>query len=199
MSEQFANNAQTTLSAGMLIGDSFLTVTSAAAFPASGTFRVLIDSEIIVVGAVSGNSFSSLTRGAEGTLAAAHSNGATVTAILTAGALRQFQQDIAALLTLGPAVSVTFANSPYAVDADDNFLVVAAGAGAPTIVLLPAADGTRIEPIVIMRASDGFAQHVIVTPHGSDTINGANANYNVDIAYESVWFVYDAPGAWVIA
>ena len=199
MSEQFANNAQTTLSAGMLIGDAFLTVASAAAFPASGTFRVLIDSEIIIVGAVSGNSFSSLTRGAEETAAAAHSNGATVTAILTAGALRQFQQDIAALLTLGPAVLVTFANSPYTVDADDNFLVVAAGSSAPTIVLLPPADETRSEPIVIMRASDGFAQHVIVTPHGVDTINGANANYNVDIAYESVWFVYDSPGQWVIA
>jgi len=106
---------------------------------------------------------------------------------------------IAALLTLGPAVSVTFANSPYSVPAGVNFLIVGAGASAPTIVLLPPADGTRIEPIVVMRAADGFAQHVLVRPSGTDSVNGLNTDVSMDISYESKWFVYDSPGQWVIA
>ncbi len=84
--EQFANNAQSSLTAAVAAGDTSLTVANASAFPASGNFRVLIDAEILLVTAVSGNTFT-VTRGAEGTAAAAHVNGAYVTHVVTAAAL----------------------------------------------------------------------------------------------------------------
>jgi hypothetical protein len=92
--EQFANNAQTSLNGSITSSASSLTVNSAMGFPSQGTFRLLVDSELIIVGAVSGATFSSLTRGAEGTTAASHNSGATAIAVLTAGALAQFKSDV---------------------------------------------------------------------------------------------------------
>ena len=87
----FANAANTTLTASMLAGATSLTVTSSTPFPAvttaAGTqFRVIIDAELFIVTNVTGLAWT-VTPGAEGTTQAAHANGATVTAIATAGAL----------------------------------------------------------------------------------------------------------------
>ena|ERR1700757_3844427 len=105
--EQFVNStAQTTLSATLANGATSMTVISATNFPISGTFRLAMIQpgsnpntpviEWIIVGAVSGNTFSSLTRGAEGSTqyAGTYPIGTTVVAVLTAGAIRQLQQDI---------------------------------------------------------------------------------------------------------
>lgn len=64
-----------------------------AAFPSSGNFRIIIDSELILVGARAGDVLSSLTRGIEGTTGAAHSGGASVKQIITAAGLKQYIQD----------------------------------------------------------------------------------------------------------
>jgi len=85
--EQFVNGAATTLSGSLTNSATSLTVASATGFPTSGNFRLVIGTEIIIAGAVSGTTFSSLTRGAEGTTAAAHANGDPVTCVLTAGSL----------------------------------------------------------------------------------------------------------------
>jgi hypothetical protein len=85
--EQLVNSYTSALSAAIGAGDTSLVVASAAGAPGSGNFRIIIDSEIIIVGAVAGTTFSSLTRGAEGTTAAAHAAGSELSAILTAGAL----------------------------------------------------------------------------------------------------------------
>jgi hypothetical protein len=90
--EQFANKAITSLLGGIGSGDSSLVVNSAAAFPGTGQFRILIDSEILLVTGVSGTTFT-VSRGQEGTSAAAHLNAAVVTLILTAGALVQLKAD----------------------------------------------------------------------------------------------------------
>jgi hypothetical protein len=84
--EQYANAFATTLNGSILSGASSLTLTSATGAPAA-PFRILAGSEIILVGARSGTACSSLTRGAEGTTAAAHSSGDAVTHILTRGSL----------------------------------------------------------------------------------------------------------------
>jgi hypothetical protein len=91
MPEKFSNNAQTTLTAAITSGAATsLTVASATAFPSSGNFRILIDSEIMLVTGVSGTTWT-VTRAVEAvagvTAAATHANGATVTHMLTAGAL----------------------------------------------------------------------------------------------------------------
>jgi|TARA_R100000988_G_scaffold65058_1_gene32990 hypothetical protein len=57
--------------------DTTLTLTSAAAFPSSGTIQ--IGTELITYSGKSSNDLTGLTRGTNGTSAAAHSNGATVT------------------------------------------------------------------------------------------------------------------------
>jgi len=96
--EQYANNAQTTLSASIASGSTTLTVASAASFPTSGNFRIKIDSEYLLVTAVSGTTFT-VTRGIESTLAASHASGATVTHVLTAGGLQQIIADAVAAIT----------------------------------------------------------------------------------------------------
>jgi hypothetical protein len=84
--EQFANAAQTTLGANVLITDTSVTVVSAALFPTTGNFRILVDSELMLVTSVNGLSFA-VTRNVEGTAAATHAAGASVEHIITAGGL----------------------------------------------------------------------------------------------------------------
>jgi hypothetical protein len=95
--EQFANNAATTLDAAIETTDgTSLTVTSYAGFPSVAQFRILIDSEIMLVTAGAGTTTWTVTRGAEGSTAATHLDEAVVTHILTAGALAQLKTDVAA-------------------------------------------------------------------------------------------------------
>lgn len=86
MAEQYANNPTPAATLGSGINNSVtsLSISSATGFPASGTFRIRIDDEIIIVGAISGTTLSTLTRGAEGTTGASHSSGAAVNIVLTA-------------------------------------------------------------------------------------------------------------------
>ncbi|HEX4149435.1 MAG TPA: hypothetical protein VHY20_10620, partial [Pirellulales bacterium] len=88
MPEQYANNAATTLIAGYTAGGSTLSVASTAAFPPSGSFRVAIDNELLLVH-VDAGALAIDTRGLEGTTNANHASGASVTHVLTAGGLVQ--------------------------------------------------------------------------------------------------------------
>lgn len=105
MTEQFTNNALTTLNGGIGSGDTSLIVLSASLFPTVAQFRIIIDSEIMLVTSVSGTTFT-VTRGVENTTAVAHLSGASVEHILTAAAVKQGQADV---LSVG-----TFANRPAA-------------------------------------------------------------------------------------
>jgi hypothetical protein len=93
--EQLANNASGTLSANITNIATSLTLNAGQgnAFPSSGNFRILIGSELILVGARSTDTLSSLTRGIEGTAAAAHNSGDAVSQIVTSAGLLQFIQD----------------------------------------------------------------------------------------------------------
>ena len=85
--EKFADNAATTLSAAITTTTATsCTVTDAMTFPSSGNFRIKIDSELLLVTGVAASTFT-VTRGAEGTTAATHANGAAVIHLLTKGAL----------------------------------------------------------------------------------------------------------------
>lgn len=79
---QYANNPQTTLSGAVTVGATSLNVASAADFPTQGKFTIIVDSEIMLVTGVSGTTWT-VTRGHDGTSAAAHTNNSTVTQILT--------------------------------------------------------------------------------------------------------------------
>jgi len=65
-----------TLSSGINASVTTLTMASASSFPSSGT--VIISNELITYTGVSSNTLTGLTRGANGTTAASHSSGATV-------------------------------------------------------------------------------------------------------------------------
>jgi len=121
MAEQFKNLASTTLSADIDNSTTSVGVASAMGFT-GGDFRILVDSEIMKVTGVSGTTLT-VVRHQEGTSATAHSNGAAVKHVLTAGALDAHDQnDLAAY--------DTFANRP--------------AAGTPGRIFLPS-DGLFIE------------------------------------------------------
>ncbi len=71
-----------------------LTVASAATFPSSGQFRVLVEDEIMLVTDVSGTTFT-VTRGHEDTTAVTHASSAPVALVLTAGSISEYIRDFA--------------------------------------------------------------------------------------------------------
>jgi len=87
MTERFSNQAVTALSAAIATTTATIcNVTDASTFPASGNFRIKIDGEILLVTAVSTNTFT-IVRGQEATVAATHASGANVIHLLTKGGL----------------------------------------------------------------------------------------------------------------
>lgn len=93
MTEQFANNASSTLNGAITNVATTLVVTSATTFPTSPNFRLLLGvnpltAEIVLVTGVSGTTFTIL-RGQEGTTAIGWASLTDVTHILTAGAVNQ--------------------------------------------------------------------------------------------------------------
>lgn len=105
MTEQLANNAITTLNGGITSTATSLIVNSAALFPTSPQFRILVDSELMLVTGVSGTTFT-VSRGVESTTQTSHNSGANVALVLTVGAIQQFRADT---VKVG-----TFANRPAA-------------------------------------------------------------------------------------
>lgn len=110
--EQLANNISTTLSGSINNSVTALSLTSATGFPSSGNFRIFIDSEIMTVTARSGTTLT-VTRGAEGTTAASHTSGATITVVLTADAMRAYREDFNFFDTLANQPSAAIVNRLY--------------------------------------------------------------------------------------
>lgn len=92
--EQFKNTAQTTLDEVGGINNSVTSfdVDDGSVFPAVGNFRILIESEIMLVTARSSDTLT-VVRGQEGTAAASHADDLNVTHILTAAALERMGKD----------------------------------------------------------------------------------------------------------
>ena len=105
--EQFTNLASTTLNGGISNSTTSVVVNSASSFPTSGNFRIIVESEIMLVTAVSSNTFT-VTRGYESTSAVSHNSGVTVKHVLTAGGLQGFRADT---ITSGTAASLPTAGT----------------------------------------------------------------------------------------
>lgn len=78
--EQTQNTARSNLTSSATSGDTTLTVANGAVFAATG--RILVDSELMTLTNVSGNTLT-VTRGQGGTTAASHSNGALVIQVIS--------------------------------------------------------------------------------------------------------------------
>lgn len=109
MAEQLANLARTTLNGAIDDDDTSIVVTDGSVFPSSGIFRVNIEDEILKVTARSSNTLTAV-RGAEGTAAASHGNGAAVTGVVTRDAL----------LRLGSRTVLAGAHGSRAAAAEEN-------------------------------------------------------------------------------
>lgn len=92
--EKYTNNGTTTLNGAINNSVTSLIVTDATFFPANPQFRIIIDSEIMIVTGITGGTTFTVTRGAEGTSAASHLNLALVNHIMTAGAMDQIRSDM---------------------------------------------------------------------------------------------------------
>jgi hypothetical protein len=74
-----ANALTTTLNGAIDASTTTIVLTSVVNFPSTGTNHISIDSEDISYTGISGNTLTGVTRGARGTTAASHSDGATIT------------------------------------------------------------------------------------------------------------------------
>jgi hypothetical protein len=120
-----AGTATTTLNEGATLTatDTTLTVTSAAAFPATGKFKIKIDDEVMYVTAGGGTTSWTVTRAQNGTRASTHADGATITMVITEEERRLTSGDqlhfIATKAASGSDLSINFAVYIYLAE---NFL-----------------------------------------------------------------------------
>jgi hypothetical protein len=84
--ELFVNDPGTTLNGNITSGASSIVVSNSSGYPTTGNFRIKIGSELMLVTAVSGTTWT-VTRGIEGTTPASALSGAAVSHVLTAGGL----------------------------------------------------------------------------------------------------------------
>ena len=144
--ERLANDAETTLSSLANPGDSTIAVQNATDFPTEGDFRVIVDTEIMLVTAVSGSTFT-VTRGVEGTSAANHVADSQVAQILTIGGLSTIQYESmdpfaglrppyrimdtnGALIDHTDFTSINPGSTTYTTDANGNIVAEIVTAGA---------------------------------------------------------------------
>jgi hypothetical protein len=112
-SELYCNDPGTTLSAAITSTTATsLAVTSGTGYPSSGNFRIKIDSELMLVTAISGTTWT-VTRGIEGTTAATHANLAPVNAYFTAGGFDAIRTNISG--------AGTFAKLPTSAKQGDRY------------------------------------------------------------------------------
>lgn len=130
MTHQYANNPITALSGAVTAGSTSISVASATGFPTQGKFTIIVDSEIMLVTGVAGLTWT-VTRGHDGTAAAAHNNNAAVTQILTVDSFLNSQHyDVRAYGAKGNGVT----DDSAAINAA---LSAASAAGGGTVYLPP--------------------------------------------------------------
>ncbi|HEY4364474.1 MAG TPA: hypothetical protein VGN17_26145 [Bryobacteraceae bacterium] len=120
--EQYVNDPGTTLNGSINNSVTSLTASSSIGYPSGGNFRILIDSEIMIVTAVSGTTWT-VTRGAEGTTAASHTSGATINSILTAGALDAIRSNLSGMAAYSslPGSGLKAGDRFVPTDSDSNY------------------------------------------------------------------------------
>lgn len=123
-----ANVGGTTLSAGVTASATTITVSSAATFPASGSYTIQVDNEQMTVTGGQGTTTWTVTRGVNGTDASSHSSLAAVTQT-----------------SIGVASASGFpTSSRYTVLIGSEKLLVTAGQGTTTWRVTRGVDGTSI-------------------------------------------------------
>jgi len=105
-SEQFANDAITTLAANVDLADLAIEVSDASSFPSEPQFRIRLDSELLLVTALVGTTWT-VERGWEDTTVETHTSGANVTLVVTA----EVMSELASISPGGADTNVQFNDS----------------------------------------------------------------------------------------
>lgn len=148
MTEQFANLAQTSLASSITATQTTFNVVSAALFPSTGNFRIVVQSfdpitgnaisqpEIMLVTAVSGNQFT-VQRAAETSgffPAIAFASGATVANILTAAVMNALESGtgVSSLNTLTGAITLAAGTNTTITPSGNTLTISSTGSGGGT-------------------------------------------------------------------
>jgi hypothetical protein len=94
--ELFANNASSTLDGSIDDSQTSIDVIDGSVFPATGNFRLIVESELMLCTGVSGDTLT-VERGAEGSTPDSHASGETIAQIITVGGLAATLKDNDAL------------------------------------------------------------------------------------------------------
>jgi hypothetical protein len=164
MTEQFANNASSTLNGTITNVQTTLVVNSATSFPSVPQFRILVDTEIMLVTGVAGNTFT-VSRGVENSGQTTHNNGVAVTHIFTAGAINQAKAD--AIVGRTPTGVKT---APYVIANTDDVVYFSTSGGSFTINL-PATPITG-ESHMLMDTGGSAALNPLSVSGNGNNING---------------------------
>lgn len=131
--EAFANNAATTLTAAV-VSTSATTISvasSAAPFPQSGWYRILIDAEVMLVTGGHGTTTLTVVRGVDSSAAATHGNGVAVTQIVTRDSLLTLRGGgLGLLVAASNAPDVVKNRADYVCDGTDDDVEVQAAIDA---------------------------------------------------------------------
>jgi hypothetical protein len=183
--EQLKNNPVTTLAEALDDTETSIDVTTGSVFPSVGTYRVIVEDEIMLVTARSSNTLT-VVRGAESTVAASHSSGLEIAQVLTSGSLDRYGKDNVpnwghssrpslnsitnASGTVLTASSFTATNATNADIADDNGSIVfahdAQGGSEDCAVWTIAAPGTPYSVVAAFQTLMPASQSTVIANIG---------------------------------
>lgn len=93
--EQLLNKASTTVAEPLDNSETTITVADGSVFPADGDYRLIIDSEVILVKSRATNDLTAV-RGVDGTSAVTHLTGVDIDTVITAGGINKLLNDCSA-------------------------------------------------------------------------------------------------------
>ena len=88
--EKLINRYEGALNGAITAASTTITVTDATGLPTQGFFRLLIESELIIISSVSGSVLTVYERGAEGTTAATHADATPCSVVATNAAVQEY-------------------------------------------------------------------------------------------------------------
>ncbi len=196
--EQFVNYAPIALAAPCGSGDASITVTNPSALPTSGTYRLVIDFEILCATIRSG-AVVSVTRGTEGTAAVAHALGAAVVPTVTAAALLRLRTDakISRFSICATVCSTgndnTLPKKVGAVTFDPTIWQIQTGSTVILHVLLETTNAGNAASVALQRLT-GTGSPVIITTQTTTSL--VTTELTVDLS--SFFAVASSPGIFVL-
>lgn len=177
--KRFANSAETTLSApvGGGAGDTSISVASALSFPDDDAFYIRVDDELMLVTDGTTTTNWTVERGQEGTTRAAHSSGAAVVQVLTAGVMNTLAvltaDQVANTVMAGPAAGGDAPPTIRALvtaDLPDNGVTDAKLRDSAALSVVGRASNSAGDPADIAAANDGEVLRRAGTAVGFGTV-----------------------------